>query len=152
YVPQLRISQNYLRMLEQNPDARTKEYIKRKVESARWLIESIEQRYNTLKRVAQAIGDVQNDFLGHGPEEIDLLTMPQIADVRAVHGTTVSRTVDDQYIAAPCGVSALKRFCGGGTTTADGEEVAWENIRRKHKEVVDGEYKSQPVSDEAHVV
>src|SRR5690606_41396843 len=46
---------------------------------------------------------------------------------------------------------ALKRFFGGGTTTADGEEVAWENIRRKLKEIVDGEDKSKPLSDEALV-
>jgi RNA polymerase sigma-54 factor len=151
YVPQLRISQNYLRMLEQNPDAKTKEYIKRKVESAKWLIESIEQRYSTLKRVAQAIVDAQTDFLENGPDQIVPLKMQQIADVVGVHVTTVSRAVDDKYIATPRGVFALKRFFGGGTTTADGEEVAWENIRRKLKEIVDGEDKSKPLSDEALV-
>jgi RNA polymerase sigma-54 factor len=151
YVPQLRISQNYLRMLEQNPDAKTKEYIKRKVESAKWLIESIEQRYSTLKRVAQAIVDAQTDFLESGPEEIVPLKMQQIADVVGVHVTTVSRAVDDKYIATPRGVFALKRFFGGGTTNADGEEVAWENIRRKLKEIVDGEDKAKPLSDEALV-
>ena len=116
YVPQLRISQNYVRMMQQNPDAKTKDYIKRKVEAAKWLIESIEQRYSTLKRVAQAIVDVQTEFLENGPEEIVPLKMQQIADVVGVHVTTVSRAVDDKYMTTPRGVFALKRFFGGGTT------------------------------------
>ncbi len=141
YIPRLRISNQYLQMLEQNPDAKTKEYIKRKVESAKWLIDSIEQRYSTLHRVAQAIVDHQTDFLENGPEHINPLKMQQIADVVGVHVTTVSRAVDDKYIATPRGVFPLKRFFGGGTTTADGEEVAWENIRLKLKEIVDSEDK-----------
>jgi len=151
YVPQLRISPRYLRMLEANPDAETKEFIKKKVESAKWLIESIEQRYNTLRRVAQTIVNLQSDFLDQGPDYIIPLKMQQIADVVHVHVTTVSRAVDDKYIETPRGIFPLKRFFGGGTTTASGEEVAWENIRRQLKEVIDNEDKAEPLSDEALV-
>ncbi|REJ75852.1 MAG: RNA polymerase sigma-54 factor, partial [Planctomycetota bacterium] len=151
YIPQLRISRRYLRMLESNPDAETKEFIRRKVESARWLIESIEQRYNTLKRVAQAIVDHQIDFLENGPEHIAPLKMQQIADVVGVHVTTVSRAVDGKHIATPRGIFPLKRFFGGGTTTAEGDEVAWDIVRLKLKEIVDEEDKSQPLSDDALV-
>lgn len=151
YVPRLRISHSYLKMLQQNPDSKTKEYIKRKVESAKWLMDAIEQRYSTLRKVAQAIVDVQTEFLENGPEHIVPLKMQQIADVVGVHVTTVSRAVDDKYISTPRGVFALKRFFGGGTTTADGEEVAWENIRRKLKEIVDNEDKDKPLSDDALV-
>ena len=148
YVPQLRISPRYLRMLEANPDAETKEFIRKKVESARWLIESIEQRYSTLRKVAQAIVDKQEEFLDRGPDAIQPLKMQQIADVVGVHVTTVSRAVDDKYIETPRGTFPLKRFFGGGTTTASGEEVAWENLRRKLKEIVDAEDKSKPLSDD----
>ncbi len=151
YIPQLRISPRYLKMLESNPDAQTKEFIKKKIESARWLIESIEQRYNTLRKVAQAIVDHQQEFLEYGPEYIHPLKMQQIADVVGVHVTTVSRAVDDKYIATPRGIFPLKRFFGGGTTTASGEEVAWENIRRKLKEIIDAEDKQKPLSDDALV-
>ena len=151
YIPQLRISRRYLRMLESNPDAETKEFIRRKVESARWLIESIEQRYNTLKRVAQAIVDHQTEFLDNGPEYIAPLKMQQIADVVGVHVTTVSRAVDGKHIATPRGIFPLKRFFGGGTTTAEGDEVAWDIVRLKLKEIVDEEDKSQPLSDDALV-
>jgi len=151
FVPRLRISHSYLKMLQQNPDAKTKEYIKRKVESAKWLMDAIEQRYSTLRRVAQSIVDYQMDFLENGPEHIIPLKMQQIADVVGVHVTTVSRAVDDKYISTPRGVFALKRFFGGGTITSDGEEVAWENIRLKLKEIVEGEDKDSPLSDDALV-
>ncbi|MFV0446301.1 MAG: RNA polymerase factor sigma-54 [Planctomycetaceae bacterium] len=148
YVPQLRISPRYLRMLEGNPDQATKDFIRKKIESAKWLIESIEQRYNTLRKVAQAIVDKQEEFLEYGPDAIQPLKMQQIADVVGVHVTTVSRAVDDKYIETPRGTFPLKRFFGGGTTTASGEEVAWENLRRKLKELVDAEDKSSPLSDD----
>ncbi|WP_437188551.1 RNA polymerase factor sigma-54 [Planctomicrobium sp. SH668] len=151
YVPQLRINRRYIRMLEGNPDAATKEFIKRKIESAKWLIDSIEQRYNTLRRVAQAIVDQQTEFLDLGPEYIKPLKMQDIADVVSVHVTTVSRAVDDKFIATPRGIFPLKRFFGGGTKTSDGEDVAWENIRLKLKEIVDKEDKADPLSDDALV-
>ena len=151
YVPQLRISQRYITMLQNNPDAATKDFIRKKVESAKWLIESIEQRYNTLKRVAQAIVKHQTPFLESGPESIVPLKMQQVADDVHVHVTTVSRAVDGKWIQTPRGLFPLKRFFGGGTTTAGGEEVAYENIRRKLKEVVDAEDKSKPLSDDALV-
>ncbi len=121
------------------------------MESAKWLIESIEQRQNTLKRVAQAIVDFQTEFLVNGPEQIVPLKMQQIADVVGVPVTTVSRAVDDKWIQSQRGLFPLKRFFGGGTQTANGEEVAWENIRLKLKEIVDGEDKQHPFSDDALV-
>jgi RNA polymerase sigma-54 factor len=152
YTPRLNISRKYQQILANGQaDQKTKEYIKRKIESARWLIESIEQRYNTLKRVAQAIVDHQTAFLDKGPEFIVPLKMQQIADVVGVHVTTVSRAVDDKYIQTPRGIFPLKRFFGGGTTTAGGEEVAWDIIRIKLKEIVDKEDKNDPLSDDALV-
>jgi len=77
--------------------------------------------------------------------------MQQIADVVGVHVTTVSRAVDDKWVQTPRGIFPLKRFFGGGTTTADGEEVAWDIIRIKLREIVDGEDKNDPLSDDSLV-
>lgn len=148
YVPQLRISKRYLRLLEGNPDPQTKEFVKKKIESAKWLIDAIEQRYQTLRKVAQAIVDRQSEFLEEGPDHIKPLKMQDIADVVGVHVTTISRAVGDKHIETPRGIFPLKRFFGGGTTTADGEEVAWDIIRIKLKEVVDNEDKRNPLSDD----
>lgn len=151
YTPSLRISPYYLKQLRGNPDAKTKEYIKKKIESAKWLIESIEQRNNTLRKVTQAIVDHQKEFLDKGPEFISPLKMQQIADQVGVHVTTVSRAVDDKWVQTPRGLFPLKRFFGGGTQTADGEEVAWDIIRIKLKEIVGAEDKNDPLSDDALV-
>ena len=74
--------------------------------------------------------------------------MQQIADQVGVHVTTVSRAVDDKWVQTPRGIFALKRFFGGGTTTADGEEVAWDSIKQKLTEIIAKEDKSNPLSDE----
>jgi RNA polymerase sigma-54 factor len=148
-TPNLHISA-YYRQLLQNPETseETREYIKRKVNSAQWLIDSIEQRRNTLTRVAQAIVDHQTEFLNKGPEAIEPLKMQQIADKVGVHVTTVSRAVDDKWIQTPRGIFPLKRFFCGGTVSAEGEEVAWDAVRLKLQEIIDKEDKQHPLSDE----
>ena len=77
--------------------------------------------------------------------------MQQIADVVGVHVTTVSRAVDDKWIETPRGLFPLKRFFGGGTKTTDGDDIAWDIVQLKLKEVIDNEDKSKPLSDDALV-
>ena len=149
YTPQLSISRYYQKQLKnKSTDSAAREFIQKKIQSARWLIESIEQRRNTLLRVASAIIEHQKDFLDKGPEAIEPLKMQQIADRVHVHVTTVSRAVDDKWIQTPRGIYALKRFFGGGTTTADGDEVAWDTIKQKLLEIIAKEDKANPLSDE----
>jgi RNA polymerase sigma-54 factor len=147
-TPSLFVSPYYRKLLRAGANAETKEYIKRKLNSAQWLIESIEQRRSTLTRVSQAIVDHQTRFIDKGPEAIEPLKMQQIADKVGVHVTTVSRAVDDKWIQTPRGIFPLKRFFCGGTVSADGEEVAWDTVRLKLQEIVDGEDKSHPYSDD----
>ncbi len=149
HTPQLGISRYYQKLLKNKEgDAAAREFIQKKIQSARWLIESIEQRRSTLLKVARAIIAHQRDFLDKGPEWIEPLKMQQIADLVHVHVTTVSRAVDDKYVQTPRGIFALKRFFGGGTTTADGDEVAWETIKQKLLELIGKEDKQNPMSDE----
>ncbi len=148
-VPSLFISPYYRKLLMQgNATEVEREWIKRKINSAQWLIDSIEQRRNTLTRVSQAIVDHQTEFLNKGPEFIEPLKMQQIADKVGVHVTTVSRAVDDKWIQTPRGIFPLKRFFGGGTKSADGEDVAWDAVRLRLQEIVDHEDKRNPLSDD----
>ena len=101
-----------------------------------------------MTKVTQAIIDHQKEFLDKGPEPIEPLKMQQIADKVGVHVTTVSRAVDDKWVQTPRGIFPLKRFFGGGTTSAAGEEVAWDTVRLKLQEIVDGEDKQHPLSDD----
>ena len=149
HTPQLSISRYYQKQLKnKQTDAAAREFIQKRIQSARWLIESIEQRRSTLLKVARAIIEHQKDFLDKGPESIEPLKMQQIADRVHVHVTTVSRAVDDKWVQTPRGIYALKRFFGGGTTTTDGEEVAWDTIKQKLLEIIAKEDKQNPLSDE----
>jgi RNA polymerase sigma-54 factor len=98
--------------------------------------------------VTRAIIQHQKSFLDKGPDFIEPLKMQQIADQVGVHVTTVSRAVDDKWVQTPRGIFPLKRFFGGGTHTATGEEVAWETIKQKLLDIVAHEDKSNPLSDE----
>ncbi|TWT47617.1 RNA polymerase factor sigma-54 [Botrimarina hoheduenensis] len=152
-TPSLYVSPYYRNLLKQaaGADESTRDYIKRKVNSAQWLIEAIEQRRSTLTRVSQAIVDHQTRFLDDGPEAIEPLKMQQIADKVGVHVTTVSRAVDDKWVQTPRGIFPLKRFFVGGTTNSEGEDVAWDVVRIKLQEIVDKEDKAKPLSDDALV-
>ena len=149
WVPNIYISRRYVELYrDKSADPKAKEYLKRKIQAAQWLLESIEQRRGTLEKVTKAIIQHQKAFLDRGPEHIEPLKMQQIADQVGVHVTTVSRAVDDKWVQTPRGIFPLKRFFGGGTHTATGEEVAWETIKQKLLEVIDKEDKSNPLSDE----
>jgi RNA polymerase sigma-54 factor len=148
-TPTLHISDYYRRRLqtgEATPEER--EFIKRKINAAQWLIESIEQRRSTLMKVSQAIVDHQTRYLDEGPEFIEPLKMQQIADKVGVHVTTVSRAVDDKWIQSPRGLLPLRKFFVGGTKSDEGEDVAWDIIRIKLHEIVDKEDKREPLSDD----
>jgi RNA polymerase sigma-54 factor len=149
WTPSIYISRKYMEMYrDKRQDPKAREYLKRKIQAAQWLMESIEQRRSTLEKVTRAIIRHQRAFLDKGPEFIEPLKMQQIADLVGVHVTTVSRAVDDKWVQTPRGIFPLKRFFGGGTQTSTGEEVAWETIKQKLLEIIDKEDKSNPLSDE----
>jgi RNA polymerase sigma-54 factor len=149
WTPNVYISRRCIEMYrDKNSDPKTREFLKRKIQAAHWLIEAIEQRRNTLAKVTRAIIKHQRAFLDKGPEFIEPLKMQQIAEQVGVHVTTVSRAVDDKWVETPRGDFPLKRFFGGGTQTTTGEEVAWETIKQKLLEIIANEDKSNPLSDE----
>ena len=148
-LPNVQINQTYVAECKNRAtDKKVKEFLRPKIQSAQWLLEAIEQRRSTLKKVTQAIIQRQLSFLELCPEHIEPLKMLQIAEVVGVDVSTISRAVDDKWVQTPRGVFPLKRFFGGGTQSATGEDIAWEKIRRKLLEVVGVEDKSNPLSDE----
>jgi RNA polymerase sigma-54 factor len=149
WTPNIYISRRYVELYrDKGADPKAKEFLKRKIQAAHWLIEAIEQRRSTLSKVTKAIIKHQRAFLDRGPEHIEPLKMQQIADQVGVHVTTVSRAVDDKWVQTPRGIFPLKRFFGGGTQTTTGEEVAWETIKQKLLEIIGNEDKRNPLSDE----
>lgn len=150
WEPRIRIPRRFYEMAKDKAnDQQTREFLKRKLVAAEWLLDAIQQRRNTLIKVTREIIEHQRAFLDNGPEYIQPLKMEQIADKVGVHVTTVSRAVDDKWVQTPRGVFSLKRFFGGGTKNAQtGEDVAWEKIRSKLQELIAAEDKAKPLSDE----
>ncbi len=148
-IPQLCISDYYRRRLKaSDANKEEKEFLRRKLNGAQWLIDAIYQRQATLLKVSQAIVDHQYRVIDDGLEAIIPLKMQQIADQVGVHVTTVSRAVDDKWIQTPRGIFPLRGFFVGGTTGDGGEDVAWDNIRIKLQEIIDQEDKAKPHSDD----
>jgi RNA polymerase sigma-54 factor len=150
WTPNVHVNRRYVELYrDKGSDPKAKEYLRRKIQAAQWLLESIEQRRATLEKVTKAIISHQRAFLDKKQDYIEPLKMQQIADQVHVHVTTVSRAVDDKWVQTPRGVFPLKRFFGGGTRNEQtGEDVAWEKIKQQLLDLIGREDKSNPLSDE----
>ncbi len=148
YVPQLRVSGQYRKMLEtQGNDASVRAFIKKKIDSAQLLIESIEQRMVTLYKVASEIVKRQSTFLDKGIKHLRPLKMQEVADVVGVHVSTVSRAINKKFMQTPRGIYSMKFFFTGGLSTTEGDE-SQEAVKQRVKEVLEGEDKANPLSDD----
>jgi len=147
--PRLHISSSYRRLARNRETARdAKQFIQKNVRSAQWLISAIQQRRNTVRRVVEEVFAVQRDFLEHGREALKPLPMADVARKVGVHVATVSRAVAGKYVQTPRGIFPLRMYFSGGTTTADGQDVSWDAVKAKLKEVVENEDKSKPLNDD----
>jgi RNA polymerase sigma-54 factor len=151
-MPSLRISPRYEQMAkDRSVDSSTREFINTNVRNATWLIESINQRKNTLLRVVNVVLNRQREYFDHGPQHLKPLPMLDVADQLGIHVATVSRAVSDKWMQTPRGLVPLRKFFSGGTETASGESMSWDAVKARLKEIVDAEDKSHPLSDEALV-
>ncbi|MEE8458986.1 MAG: RNA polymerase factor sigma-54 [Phycisphaerales bacterium] len=149
-MPTLRISERYEKMARDRAvDKDTRDFVSNNVRNAQWLIESINQRKNTLLRVVNVVLTRQRDFLDHGAQHLKPLPMIEVADQLGIHVGTVSRAVSDKWLQTPRGLVSLRKCFSGGTETDSGQTVSWEAIKAKLKEIVDAEDKSSPLSDAA---
>ncbi|MEM7229938.1 MAG: RNA polymerase factor sigma-54, partial [Planctomycetota bacterium] len=149
-LPVLRISNRYEEMArDRQVDKDTRDFVANNVRSATWLIESIRQRNSTLLRVVNVVLTRQRGFFDEGPQALRPLPMTEVADQLGVDVSTVSRAVADKWMQTPRGIYPLRRFFSGGTSTESGQDMSWEAVKATLKEIVDGEDKSRPFSDEA---
>lgn len=149
-LPGLRINQEYARLSRDREAPKpTKEFLRRNLSNAAWLIDAVEQRRKTLLRVIRVVVDAQRDYFDYGPQSLKPLPMTQVADQLGVHVATVSRAVAEKYLLGPRGVVPLRSFFSGGTQTESGEHVSWDAVKAALKEVIDVEDKSSPMSDDA---
>ena len=147
--PRLTISPSYRRLgKDRGVERDARQFIQKNIRSAQWLIGAILQRRDTVRRVVEEVFAVQRPFLEDGPEALKPLPMVDVSVKVGVHVATVSRAVSGKYIQTPRGIFPLRIFFSGGTTTAGGEEVSWDAVKVKLKEIVDHEDKSKPLNDD----
>ncbi|MBL8863352.1 MAG: RNA polymerase factor sigma-54 [Planctomycetes bacterium] len=148
-APELRLSLAYKDVLKaaQKGDG-VREWVKKRIESARWFLDALQQRRHTLDLIAHAIFAEQKGFLERGVEGLKPLRMQEIADQVGVHISTVSRAVAGKYAQTPRGIFPLKYFFTGGTQTETGEVAAQASVKQKIAALVAAEDPANPLSDE----
>lgn len=148
-APNLYISGTYRKMIkDRGVEKATRDFLATNARNAKWLIEAIEQRRNTIYRVIRVVVDAQQEFFEKGPEFLKPLPMISVADQLGIHVATVSRAVSEKWIQTPRGVYPLRRFFSGGTTNAEGEDVSWDAVKEKLRILIDNEDKSKPLNDD----
>ena len=152
YIPRLRISPIYKEMIAKGQlSKQEKEYIQEKMRSGKFLISSIEQRQQTIERIAKEIVKIQSEFLDEGVSKLRPCTMTQVADKVGVHETTVSRAIANKYVQTPHGVFDLKYFFTPGYEVVDGESISNTSVKDMIQQLVSNEEPSKPLSDQGIV-
>ncbi|MEX0905687.1 MAG: RNA polymerase factor sigma-54 [Balneolaceae bacterium] len=155
-IPPLRISPEYKMMWDElknkkgqdNSDKKARGFIKDKIESAQWFIDSIQQRQNTLMKTMKTIVALQEDFFKHG-DGLKPMILKDIAERIEMDISTVSRVVNGKYVQTNFGVYELKYFFSEGLETESGEDISSREVKNILQDVIDQENKSKPLSDQA---
>jgi RNA polymerase sigma-54 factor len=148
-LPQMRISPTYRRLLDKdaNHGEETRAYVRDKFNAARWLIKSVQQRQNTIYKVARSIVNFQREFLDHGIEHLRPLVLRDVANDIGMHESTVSRVVTNKYMHTPQGVFEMKYFFHSGISSSYGESVSSVTIKQRIKKIIESEDPRKPLSD-----
>ncbi len=152
--PQLRVNKEYERYLEKKPGSSKAEreatsFVRSKVDSAKWFIEAIKRRQDTMQRTMDAIVKFQKEYFLEGDDTLlKPMVLRNIAEATGLDISTISRVVNSKYIQTPFGIYPLKHFFSEGMTTNSGEEVSTREIKKILQESVDNEDKSKPLTDE----
>jgi RNA polymerase sigma-54 factor len=152
-IPRLRISNAYKKELEKGPNTNgankeTRDFILGRLSSARWLIQTIEQRRKTMVKVMECIVDEQREFFEKGPAALRPLTLQQVASRIGMHESTVSRVTTNKYVQTPRGVFELKYFFSSSLDTEDGDEVSAKAAKTRILDIIGKEDARRPLSDQ----
>lgn len=148
YLPSLRISAEYRRILEDPSTTKEiKDYVKEKIKSGVFLINSIIQRQTTIKKIVTAMVETQEEYFRHGAEHLRPMTMAIVAGRAGVHETTVSRAVAGKYLRCKFGMVHLRDLFSSGYETEDGTSVSKNVVIEKIRQLISGEDEQKPLSD-----
>jgi RNA polymerase sigma-54 factor len=146
-MPRLRLNQAYATAVKEERSKEGFSQWSSRLQEARWLIRNIQQRFETIQRVAQAIVDRQVSFFTHGAIAMRPLVLREIADTLELHESTISRVTTNKYMATPFGVFELKYFFGSHVATDTGGAASSTAIRALIKQLIGDENPKEPLSD-----
>ncbi|MDP2793207.1 MAG: RNA polymerase factor sigma-54 [Sulfurisoma sp.] len=146
-MPRLRINRLYANILQAQRGGSGSKNLAGQLQEAKWLIKNVQQRFDTIGRVSQAIVDRQRAFFDHGEVAMRPLTLREIADTVGLHESTISRVTTQKYLASPRGVYELKYFFGSHVATDTGGAASSTAIRALIKQLVASEDGHKPLSD-----
>lgn len=158
-IPEVKVNKRYADMLQNakgNSERAQKEaatFVKQKLDSAKWFVEALKQRQNTLQKTMQAILDYQTEFFMEGDDAcLRPMVLKDIAEKTGFDISTISRVVNSKYIETHFGIYPLKYFFSEGMENAEGEEVSTRELKQALQDCVDKEDKRKPLTDEQLVV
>ena len=154
-IPEIRVNRKYADLLEnakgsgQKAEKEAAAFVRQKLDSAKWFVEALKQRQNTLQRTMQAILDYQHDYFLDGDEShLKPMVLKDIAEKTGFDISTISRVVNSKYIETHFGIFPLKYFFSEGMENKEGEEVSTRELKKALQECVDAEDKKKPLTDE----
>ncbi len=148
-MPHLMISSYYKGLMQQSEtDDNLSKYLADRMNSALWLIKSIEQRKQTIYNVVKAVVKYQKEFLDKGSKYLKTLTLKEIAEEVGIHESTVSRSINGKYLQCPRGVFEIRYFFSAGVSDSSGEGISSNSIKEFIKEIVENEDPKSPYSDQ----
>ena len=156
-APELRVNAHYRNMWNDlsakkkrgdKAASETRNFLKTRMESARWFINSIQQRRNTMLKVMEAIVQIQEPFFEHGEGQLRPMILKDIAEIIHMDISTVSRVVNGKYVQTEWGVYELKYFFSEGIETDTGEEVSNKEVKAELERIIADEDKTKPWSDQ----
>lgn len=148
-LPQIRINPKYQRLLrDKNTADDTREFLKKKFESAAWLINAIEQRRKTLKKIIQAIVTIQRKAIIEGMFWLKPLALKDLSEITGLHVSTVSRAVANKHIHTPYGTFKLRDFFSGKFKKDKGQLLSTKRIKLEIEQFIHNENKRHPLADQ----
>jgi RNA polymerase sigma-54 factor len=151
-LPRLRISNFYREILggtseSANKAEECKKYIKERLQSATWLIKSIQQRQRTIYRVTESIVKFQREFFDKGINFLKPLVLRDVADDVEMHESTISRVTTNKYMHTPRGIYELKYFFNSSISKTSGDAIASKSVQEEIRKIIGGEDARKPLSD-----
>ncbi|MGN1216246.1 MAG: RNA polymerase factor sigma-54 [Candidatus Cryptobacteroides sp.] len=154
-VPEIRVNKKYAQLLKDTGDSSCRQqkeaaaFVKQKIDSAKWFVEALKQRQNTLESTMKAILAYQHDYFVDGDEtHLKPMVLKDIAEITGFDISTISRVVSSKYIETHFGIFPLKFFFSEGLENKEGEEVSTRELKKALREIVDAEDKLKPLTDD----